>query len=386
MFIMKQTTGFISIYAADVSGVCSALYELGGMTVMHDASGCNSTYNTHDEPRWYDMDSMVYISGLSEIEAIMGDDDKLINDIVDAANRLSPKFIAIAGTPIPMMIGTDFSAIAKVIECKTGIPSFGFATNGMHSYISGINRAFAAIANRMVDRNVKCDSGCSVNIIGATPLDFSVNGSVDSIKKLLMDNGFNIVSTWAMGSTLDDIMNSGKAHVNLVISSSGISAAIELQKIFGTPYVVGTPCGKYFSKKLIKDLKTAAQTGESKVSYARRKVSDNDDITIIGECVTSESLAEEINYEYERNVQVLCPLEEDENLLAGGDFIAVDEDDLISHLKNSKAVIADPLYKPVCPEDCEFIPLPHEAFSGRIYRKEIPDLVDNFIKLHVANY
>ena len=33
----------ISIYAADTSGVCSALYELGGMTVVHDASGCNST-------------------------------------------------------------------------------------------------------------------------------------------------------------------------------------------------------------------------------------------------------------------------------------------------------------------------------------------------------
>ena len=31
----------ISIYAADTSGVCSALYELGGMTVVHDVSGHN---------------------------------------------------------------------------------------------------------------------------------------------------------------------------------------------------------------------------------------------------------------------------------------------------------------------------------------------------------
>lgn len=28
----------IPVYTADVSGVCSALYELGGMTVMHDPS------------------------------------------------------------------------------------------------------------------------------------------------------------------------------------------------------------------------------------------------------------------------------------------------------------------------------------------------------------
>ena len=81
---MKQTSGFISTYSADAFGVCSALYELGGLVVMHDASGCNSTYTTHDEPRWYDMDSMVYISGLTEIEAIMGDDGRLIDDIINA--------------------------------------------------------------------------------------------------------------------------------------------------------------------------------------------------------------------------------------------------------------------------------------------------------------
>ena len=68
---MKQTQAFLSTYTADVSGVCSALFELGGMTVMHDASGCNSTYNTHDEPRWYDMDALVFISGLSELEAVL---------------------------------------------------------------------------------------------------------------------------------------------------------------------------------------------------------------------------------------------------------------------------------------------------------------------------
>ena len=58
---MKQTARIISIHAADTSGVCSMLYELGGMVVVHDASGCNSTYSTHDEPRWYRQDSMIYI-------------------------------------------------------------------------------------------------------------------------------------------------------------------------------------------------------------------------------------------------------------------------------------------------------------------------------------
>ena len=52
-----------------------------------------------------------------------------------------------------------------------------------------------------------------------------------------------------------------------------------------------------------------------------------------------------------------------------------DEDDIIPALAGAKAVIADPLYKPVCPEGAKFVPLPSEAFSGRIYRSSIPDLM-----------
>ena len=79
MLSMRQSYRMIPVYTADVSGVCSALYELGGMTVMHDPSGCNSTYNTHDEIRWYDQDSLIFISGLTEIDAIMGNDRKFID-------------------------------------------------------------------------------------------------------------------------------------------------------------------------------------------------------------------------------------------------------------------------------------------------------------------
>ena len=71
MLSMRQSYRIIPIYTSDVSGVCSALYELGGMVVMHDPSGCNSTYNTHDEIRWYDQDSLIFISGLTEIDAVM---------------------------------------------------------------------------------------------------------------------------------------------------------------------------------------------------------------------------------------------------------------------------------------------------------------------------
>ena len=54
-----------------------------------------------------------------------------------------------------------------------------------------------------------------------------------------------------------------------------------------------------------------------------------------------------------------------------------DEDDIITELEGAAFVIADPLYKPIVPESAKFISLPSEAFSGRIYRDSIPDLVND---------
>lgn len=393
MKIMKQIASRISIYSADAFGVCSALYELGGLCVMHDASGCNSTYNTHDEPRWYDFDSMVYISGLSEMEAIMGDDQKFIDDIVYTAKELNPNFIAMAGTPIPTMIGTDFKAIANIIEKETNIPTFGFDTTGMHSYVSGAYKAFEALAKRFLKRNDKESRGekkesidkesreakntiIKVNILGATPLDFSINKSVEAMVDLLKENNFEVISTWAMGSSLEYIKNAGDADVNLVVSYSGMGAAKYMYENLNIPYVIGTPFGKEFANKVIEDLKEVKSTKENKISYDNRKIDKDAEITIVGESIMSESLAYAISKEKNKTVNVISSLETDEKLLLEGDKIAIFEDDIEKCLKNSKTIIADPLFRPICPLDSNFISLPHEAFSGRIYRDEIPNIIN----------
>ena len=375
---MRQIASRISIYSADTFGVCSALYELGGLVVMHDASGCNSTYNTHDEPRWYDFDSMVYISGISEMEAIMGDDNKLIDDIIYTAKELNPKFIAIAGTPIPMMIGTDFKAVASIVEKETNIPTFGFDTTGMHSYIMGANRALEEVAKRFVEEKDEKTNTSSkkVNVLGATPLDFSINQTVEDIDKFLEKNDFEVVSTWAMGSTLEDMKKASSADVNLVISYAGMGVAKYLYDKFKIPYVVGTPFGTEFSKKVVEDLNEAIKTGENKITYVDREINEDADVIILGESIMSESLAYAISKEKNKTVKVISTVETEENLLVKGDYIAMDEADITPYLKDAKVVIADPLYKPICPVDSNFISLPHEAFSGRIYRNQIPNIID----------
>ncbi len=369
---MRQTARIISTYSADVFGVASALFELGGMVVMHDASGCNSTYSTHDEPRWYDMESMVFISALTEMEAVLGDDEKLISDIVETASELHPKFIAVAGTPIPIMTGFDFAGVASLIEQRTGIPTFGFPTTSMRTYVHGADMALAALAERFV-QNGKRSAQPSCNILGLTPLDFSVNGTDHSIAEFVQESGFTVLSRWAMGSDLDEIGGAGSAHVNLVVSASGIGAARVLEHRFGIPYVIGVPFGKRFASVLRERLQEAAKTGKSET------VSPSDiwkkRISIIGEGVTSLSIAQMIELTAGIGTRVLCATDCPEGILRASDCMAPDEEDILESLADTEQVIGDPLYRPLIPEPIRFIPLPSEAFSGRIFRKSIPDLV-----------
>ena len=273
---MKQLSRILPTYTSDLSGVCSALYELGGMVVMHDASGCNSSYTTFDEPRWYDMDSMIYGSGLDETDAMLGNDERLIGDIVNAAAEMQPRFIAVTGGPVPMMIGTDFTGIAQVVEKRTGIPVFGLFSNGMNFYTYGAGLAFEALSRHFLkkDKTVGTRNRAgktSINIIGATPLDFSVKENVPALKQSFIKHGYTIVSVWAMGSDFEDILSSASADVNVVVSSCGLPAAKYMRDTFGIPYVVGIPVGDGASDELFSLIDEAAEDKENRIlrQYSR---------------------------------------------------------------------------------------------------------------------
>lgn len=369
MLPMRQSYRIIPIYTADVSGVCSALYELGGMTVMHDPSGCNSTYNTHDEIRWYDQDSLIFISGLTEIDAILGNDRKFIDDIEHAARELHPKFIALAGSPIPFMNGTDFPAIARVIEVETGIPAFPVPTNGMHDYVYGAGIALEEIAKRFVEvpDGKKDGSSRSVNLLGVTPLDFGPQENVESLKANLERYGWKVISTWAMGDELETLQQSAEADVNLVVSAVGLRTAKVFQEKFGTPYVIGTP-NQWMAEEISNALdKAVVRQPEQPAVYLQNRIQQDADITLIGEPVTMGSLAAGIEKKYGCAVRVLCPLKECEALLGEKDKILLGEEAMEEALKDAKIIVADPLYRPICPKDSNFYELPHVAFSGRIY-------------------
>ena len=420
-----QTHVFTSTYTADVSGVCSALYELGGMTVIHDPSGCNSTYSTHDEPRWFDTDSLMFVSGLDEMTAVLGDDNVLIDDVTHAVRDLKPRFVTLCSGSIPHIIAFDCKGVAHLLEKRTGVPMLPVTTTGNRSYVAGVGAALTEWVKRFADSlespyrvsssgSPDCSANTlegaagpesfSVNLLGVTPLDFSINGNVDAMRKVFEDAGIPVNCCAAMGESFDSLRHIFRASVNVVVSSCGRRLARYMEQTAGIPYVEGTPIGAYGAARLPKLAKKAYEkkrasleedshgaldgtSGSLRMLLAKKKgdsegiclwkgnpaherwdVPDGQ-ILIIGEEVFAQSLAASINQ--------LTP-DCRHGLRAFAVWPDVDhgfpEDVLAELIRKSRYIIGDPLYRTI-PHDSKqntFVDFPHEAYSGRIFRDRIP--------------
>ena len=180
----------------------------------------------------------------------MGNDEKFLSDIKEAAGELHPKFIALVSSPIPFMNGTDFPALAKVLETlRRGYqPSQCRRMECMIMYMEQESHSKKLQKDLLQSKwnERKLCSERTVNLLGATPLDFGPISKVEELKKNLEQYGWKIISTWAMGDTLEDLAQAGNAEMNLVdiiCRASGSEDA--LKEKYGTPYVIGTPYKEY---------------------------------------------------------------------------------------------------------------------------------------------
>ncbi|MDR1430325.1 MAG: oxidoreductase [Spirochaetaceae bacterium] len=363
-------------FSPDYSGVCSALFELGGLVIIHDASGCTGNYTGYDEPRWYGSKSFVYCSKLRELDAVLGDDEKLIQKVLDAAEDLKPRFIALLGSPVPMVIGSDMPGIAREIEHRSGIPSFGFPTSGIEYYDRGISAALLAVARRFT-KPAKAKQPGHINILGITPLDFSANGNHTELRGFLEDSGWKIIASFAMGSGLDDIEKSPGASVNLVVSSGGLPLAEYFLNSHGIPYVCGLPLGEEGARGLLEKLSGAGDSVKAPKKSEKR-------VLIIHDQIIANSLRDCLRMDYGfDSVTVATPFGFFPGLAGEGDVNPASEAEFAALLNSGFDIIfADPLFKDLLKPDFTrtFIDFPHVAVSSKLYWNRYAEMTGN--KIH----
>lgn len=423
-----QACCLLPTYSADTFGVCSALFELGGMVVIHDPSGCNSTYTTHDEPRWYDTDSLIFISAMNEYDAILGRDDRLLSNLIETVRAERPRFLCLIPSQIAYLIATDLRAIARAVERATGIPSFTLPTNSMHDAERGIYLALEEIARRIPPSSARTGSSrLRVNVLGVTPLDFPLAGTRQSLADFLAQADATLQSCWAMDCTYEELCTAAAADASLVVSYGGLGAARVLQERFGIPYVIGAPIGplkaplaaalretaRHPSCRAQSGASANASTGVRAAAFAESGASDFRQaallrgpsaarswedmwpeallpllradsngssvsaVRIVGESILTASLAAALQAAGGRHARLIVPVSHERCLLPPDACVFPTETALTAELAHSPALLADPLYRALCPPDLPLLPLPHTACSGRIYEAQQRDLLDD---------
>lgn len=378
-------------YSPDYSGCASALFELGGMIVLHDASGCTGNYLGYDEPRWMGSKSFVFCSGLRHMDAILGNDNLLIDRIVKAAESLKPKFIALLGSPVPMVIGADYEGIMHEVEERTGIPSFGFDTKGLAYYGKGISMAVISLIKKFCQKEAVPETERSgINLIGVTPLDFGNKGVEKDFIRLFENAGITVNCSFSAGHSIEAIKKSVFSKLNLVVSQSGIEVAKFMERKYGIPYITGTPVGS--GETLLLKVKAALESGKAcagtgRCGSEREKACEEDKpgagsplskkVLVAGDQIISRSICEEAERIHPGISFVSGTIFD----FSGEEARAVDlfirDESAFRKIVNSgefAGIVADPLVEELLTDEAKkstkFFALPNVAVSSKVYWNE----------------
>ena len=373
-------------FSPDYSGVCSTMFSFDALTVIHDASGCTGNYTGYDEPRWFHSRSPIYCSGLRDIDAILGDDEKLIQKILYAMEDVKPEMIALVGSPVPMVIGTDMEGIAAELESRTGIMTFGFSTTGIGYYPKGVQMVYKKVVERILNENTsepqKREN--SVNILGATPIDFGKSTTLEDMEAFLVENGVEInVSLWKNVKKAD-IEGLKNAACNVVVSQAGIELAEYLENKYQIPYITGLPFGEKYAKLWLEKLKKCIVEGKTEVmDFDIQKDLPESKILIIGEQLQADAIRKAIWEDAHINCDVAGICGWNPSFARENDRFLESEEEIerLINQENYELIVGDPLYKGLLRQEKKFYEYAHYAVSSKLGNGKCHSLIGKRVEI-----
>ena len=300
----------------------AVLYELGGIIVILDAGGCAGNICGFDEPRWGHKQSAVYSAGIRDLDAILGRDERTIDKVGGAVEAVgNANFIALIGTPVPAVVGTDLKALARMCEKKFGLPTLPVETYGMEYYDKGAELSYMTLIKALekgaldpsfeklglhLPSRVAAEKAAalenaapvdprahvaSVGVLGATPLDLlSLDGAelirqrVETkqtqeitspfrhvVQKTYEDNKPDVY-VFGMDCGFDQLGHLFTVDRNVVVSPAGMKPAQYLEQKYGIPYEVSYPIGHELAVSLHRRICEAAGPADAEPAARSAKV------------------------------------------------------------------------------------------------------------------
>lgn len=193
---MARLSLFLPPFAGDYSGACSVLFGMDCLAVIVDAGCCTRNYVEYDETRWLGSGKSAFSAQLRTLDALLGDDARIVEDAACLARESGAACVALVGTPVPALVGMDLQGVAAEVEAACGVPAVGVSTTGFETYESGVAKALEALLRRFAlqegmaggfgDEDAgavanEVSAGCLMSGDGAAPADIAVAPSVNIV-------------------------------------------------------------------------------------------------------------------------------------------------------------------------------------------------------------
>jgi hypothetical protein len=336
---MARFAYYLPAFATDFSAAISLVSSIGGMSALHAPSGCMGNYCGFDEPDWIKSPGMTYCSMMREDETIFGNDGLLMERIKTACSAMAPPFVAIIGSPITALIGTDLQGIAVLSEQETAVPTVAVDSTGFGTYQDGLCKAFEAC----VDRFASEGGSERINVLGMDKYDYHTCTDRAFLEEMVPGKGN--VSALVPGSDIGFFEGIKDSQASFAVSYAGLRMAELLRKRFGIPY----------------EVMSYADSDESGRSSSR--------CLVIGDQVISNYIRDYIESKFGMETDVGTIFGMERSLAHSNDFATDLESKLKERISSGRydAVICDPMISVMVPEGTAVIPVPHPAVSSKIH-------------------
>lgn len=393
---MSKLSLFLPPFAADYSGACAVLFPFDCMVVILDAGCCTRNYAEYDEPRWTTQQKPAFSAQIRTLDTVMGDEQGIIDQVLEAAHELSPACIALVGTPVPAVVGMDLSGMAADIRNACGIPCLSLATNGFDTYERGVSRALRALVETFAlpvgsssenegsgDTLSQAQRPLCVNLLGMTPLDYSEDSDVGRWRDELHANGIEIGFDGVSAFGVDEVSGLSRADASIVVSWGGLEAARLLEERGGIPFVTGVPLDSGSAASLANRVRAAVRgdalpgdpapcpSGGAKGTQGRG-AGFEPKVLLVGDQVMMNSMRLALERENSRfsvgDIVVGSFFACDAALSRAGDLVVVEDVWLDDWLRAHPGilVVGDPLLGRI-PSVGKLIEVVHPAVSGQLF-------------------
>jgi len=187
----------------------------------------------------------LFTTYVDETDIALGDMGRLRATIEGVIADQHPKAIFLQPSAVPEVIGTDLSAMARLLSGEfpgqkiiaVGKGSFAFTQH------RGIEEALLSLAKLMPNETERSEAP-SFNLIGSCPDLMRYHSDAAEMARL-MAGAFGMRPGCILSSAADvaGIEALGAGHLNLAFRREAIRASDELERRFGTPYLYGRPYG-----------------------------------------------------------------------------------------------------------------------------------------------